>query len=98
MATYAVTTFFARHDFDGFIQNVRQKSSHAYKKCEKVWGYVGKASRVVHMSLNASLKSCFTFTLGCKGVDNQVKRVIAGLKVFSVFGLPFACTSIVSTA
>lgn len=68
-----------------------------YDKVDQVWSYLGKTTLLTRQVLNATLRTCYLVSLCCR-TKEQIQRVIARLKLFSIVGVPFTVSSIQATA
>lgn len=80
------------------FNQLKASGKRAFATCDKISQYLTKTLYFTRGVLNASLRTCYRYSLGGKGLDIKVNSAITHLKVFSIIGIPFSIAAIPDAA
>lgn len=72
-----------------FNHSDKKNLKSSLERFENAWTYASKSFIVTRHFLNASIRSCRWFALGCRNLDHRVMSIVTKLKLFSIVSVHF---------
>lgn len=76
----------SKEEFNLPLNKLNSKSP--LERFENGWTYASKSFIATRHFLNASIRSCRWFALGCRNMDQRVMSIVTKLKLFSIVSVP----------